>query len=269
MWVEIPYLVTSFNYTISHTLTGVWVEISNSAADKPEKIVTPSRVCELKSAASAPADTQQQVTPSRVCELKFAAPFVTKVVSEKSHPHGCVSWNCVLHTLENSRPCVTPSRVCELKFKSKANAEKYLESHPHGCVSWNHNALDKMHSGYVTPSRVCELKFAAIYLNSSVSAVTPSRVCELKFLPKILSFRPVQVTPSRVCELKSVNVYKLQQAEPSHPHGCVSWNCHYRLSLCNTGSHTLTGVWVEISGLNSWGDVPKVTPSRVCELKSL
>ena len=78
-----------------------------------------------------------------------------------------------------------------------------------------------------------------------------------------------RVTPSRVCELKSVNVYKLQQAEPSHPHGCVSWNYLNGELSESLNCHTLTGVWVEICDGFYAQNTTMVTPSRVCELKSI
>ena len=121
--------------TFGHTLTGVWVEIELTTDDSKAIIVTPSRVCELKSVTLSPA-----ITPS------------------KSHPHGCVSWNWIKqillettrsHTLtgvwvEMLLSCpngvgyfVTPSRVCELKLSSCKNDTSHSPSHPHGCVSWN------------------------------------------------------------------------------------------------------------------------------------
>ena len=120
-------------------------------------------------------------------------------------------------------------------------------SHPHGCVSWNPDTW--------THSRM---------------------YCH--------------VTPSRVCELKSKAMSKNPLCSPSHPHGCVSWNEKCIEPLREFHSHTLTGVWVEITwlciiflyfgmshphGCVSWNVVfwclwtcRKVTPSRVCELKS-
>ena len=59
-----------------------------------EELVTPSRVCELKSEPVYVFSVVLIVTPSRVCELKY---FV---------------WQGKIYSLT-----VTPSRVCELKSK--------------------------------------------------------------------------------------------------------------------------------------------------------
>ena len=99
-----------------------------------------------------------------------------------------------------------------------------------------------------------------------------------------------QVTPSRVCELKSSMVTDVSIVGLSHPHGCVSWNVCVCTILKQPCSHTLTGVWVEMTryhisvliydrshphGCVSWNAIEMsyrygmriVTPSRVCELK--
>ena len=122
-------------------------------------------------------------------------------------------------------------------------------------------------SRWVTPSRVCELKCdysrEQIYTTGShphgcvswnikennltvlTVAVTPSRVCELKSEWENTARSISQVTPSRVCELK-LEINK---------------------SIKSPLSHTLTGVWVEISYSNNRCFRWNVTPSRVCELK--
>ena len=120
--------------------------------------VTPSRVCELKSPFPPPPVLKDIVTPSRVCELKCKN-CVSAVITNKSHPHGCVSWN---QRILQCRPSgkVTPSRVCELK--------------------WNRVCTQK--NWYiVTPSRVCELKSKCDSYQNQQDQVTPSRVCELKW----------------------------------------------------------------------------------------
>ena len=118
------------------------------------------------------------VTPSRVCELKLKMrPNLPELIL--SHPHGCVSWNN-LSERESRLLSVTPSRVCELKLLFRYSNYitqchtltgvwveilelikelDFLMSHPHGCVSWNDlNTWFEVGELRVTPSRVCELK---------------------------------------------------------------------------------------------------------------
>ena len=122
---------------------------------------------------------------------------------------------------------VTPSRVCELKYLSESG---------------------NVHQLGVTPSRVCELKCGGAE-GKCRKAVTPSRVCELK-LTSAGSFSPlvchtltgvwVEINPptswksfQRGHTLTGVWVEipvfsSLYVQRPSHPHGCVSWNCSSR-----------------------------------------
>ena len=92
VWVEICWDSTASWWFCGHTLTGVWVEINVSKA----KFLL------------------NTVTPSRVCELKYFCKF-HKSILVTSHPHGCVSWNWIA-VFKGSFRFVTPSRVCELKF---------------------------------------------------------------------------------------------------------------------------------------------------------
>ena len=97
---------------MSHTLTGVWVEINCWG--------------NLGSCWGSHPHGCVSWNLGRIWEMRWA---------EKSHPHGCVSWN------ERNIICgdsleVTPSRVCELKSKNLC-AKGRRKSHPHGCVSWN------------------------------------------------------------------------------------------------------------------------------------
>ena len=156
VWVEIYINRTSIFNVKSHTLTGVWVEIRPScwvcfwiAASHPHGCVSWNALCLF-------VVYTYVVTPSRVCELKY----VIKV--------------CYIHCV------VTPSRVCELKWKFCIWAMYWschtltgvwveifvvsdswqwnISSHPHGCVSWNPYPAANCSGCGVTPSRVCELK---------------------------------------------------------------------------------------------------------------
>ena len=103
----------------------------------------------------------------------------------------------------------------------------------------------------------------------SSSSVTPSRVCELKFCSSYSYIQQDFVTPSRVCELKFLSFAGNRWLSvPSHPHGCVSWNIDESYVPAPIESHP--------HGCVSWNpmELPwifqqEVTPSRVCELKSL
>ena len=149
-------LFFSFIKCISHTLTGVWVEIN---------CIVIIGLCLMSH-------------PHGCVSWNLLIRITVNWV-KSSHPHGCVSWNpgniitvrkLVGHTLTGvwvemtlserfgklglvtpSRVCelkfshyinytimgVTPSRVCELKFLSTIRAFGIALSHPHGCVSWN------------------------------------------------------------------------------------------------------------------------------------
>ena len=153
MWVEIlrqelynmnnpshPHGCVSWNllcgviviYRTGHTLTGVWVEMPRYGCCMEWSIVTPSRVCELK------------------CSCKCG-----NCARDKSHPHGCVSWNILLffllrlllsHTLTGvwveinegalfltKFPCHTLTGVwVEISFTDIINP--LPTSHPHGYV---------------------------------------------------------------------------------------------------------------------------------------
>ncbi len=194
------YQLGKIGLNACHTLTGVWVEISDltltidGTESHPhgcvswncigvpvtyENGVTSSRVCELKYKHYKIIGYLYSVTPSRVCELKS---FLS------DNPVNC--------------PMVTPSRVCELKFIFIAYRFEQCSSHPHGCVSWNlSSSFPALRIPNVTPSRVCELKSWIALMRDSL-----------------------EVTPSRVCELKYLHSYWQCRQHRSHPHGCVSWN---------------------------------------------
>ena len=183
VWVEIWYLSYTLTAFLGHTLTGVWVEI-------------------------------------------FTVYYIT--VSYESHPHGCVSWNYILprkrllpsrHTLTGVWVEIFKSAISlvhpqghtltgvwvEIYFKEAK--ESALQSHPHGCVSWNKYKKIRSLIDKVTPSRVCELKLYTSLGLLPDGFVTPSRVCELKFEISAALVIFSNVTPSRVCELKSVMIH--------------------------------------------------------------
>ena len=200
----------------------MWVEIYLLSPVVSISIVTPSRVCELKS-LQEPVWECSFVTPSRVCELKYI-PY--QLQNQPSFCHTLTGVWVEIESLANylNIATVTPSRVCELKFAPHCLTSFQLVSHPHGCVSWNDHLHRYKSAKYpVTPSRVCELKYWLLYC-CYFRCVTPSRVCELKYslyswnrnridrhtltgvwveMPLLIkSLIAVSVTPSRVCELK-------------------------------------------------------------------
>ena len=294
--------------------------LNNSAVSN----VTPSRVCELKFNSNYSRLCGNAVTPSRVCELKWYAGMagsprewshphgcvswniawiITVSPAIASHPHGCVSWNATaeLH-VPKKHGCVswndisavviylhigvTPSRVCELKSTNIANRSCAIMSHPHGCVSWNNvistfwNDLVLSHPHgcvswnmswryeimlkSVTPSRVCELKFNSNYSRLCGNAVTPSRVCELKWYAGMAGSPREWSHPHGCVSWNIAWIITVSPAIASHPHGCVSWNATAELHVPKK------------HGCVSWNDISAVviylhigvTPSRVCELKS-
>ena len=204
---------------LSHTLTGVWVEISivlnfiKAPKSHPHGCVS----WNIDGALLYP---DIAVTPSRVCELKLWRLAYSKIFYS-SHPHGCVSWNSLRRAVRQIL-FVTPSRVCELKYVN------CLTPFPR-CV---------------TPSRVCELKWKRPQCGQC-KCVTPSRVCELKSKASMMRSTPKQSHPhgcvSWNCPMKrSISwkcshtltgvwveiglITKAQNDGKSHPHGCVSWN---------------------------------------------
>ena len=306
VWVEIQHRWTLFSARQSHTLTGVWVEISAAAmscrsrrshphgcvswnVDTMEEIkpllVTPSRVCELKSTLqsifiSAIGHTLTGVWVEMLRSIwsrKSLCHTLTGVWVEiynfyrlaaysKSHPHGCVSWNSTF--------CIEDSA--------------FIRSHPHGCVSWNPQQATLSLPSSVTPSRVCELK-SATGCEFYQAGVTPSRVCELKFdeygkelVTAVMShphgcvswnYRWFWWAANLLCH--TLTGVWVEICSPdltywhiwSHPHGCVSWNLLCPQRIHDRWSHTLTGVWVEIFTAVGVTYAENVTPSRVCELK--
>ena len=200
VWVEISCIWAQISEKCRHTLTGVWVEIETIMCADLRNSVTPSRVCELKFHKSSHMDYNLNVTPSRVCELKFVTS--TNIANRSwSHPHGCVSWNFVLI-------------LQHIQFAS----------HPHGCVSWNFNGKNRTaHSHEVTPSRVCELKSPSDCRRQWPTTSHPHGCVSWNRHILCRGFWLI-VTPSRVCELKWYFVRNFHHWYMSHPHGCVSWN---------------------------------------------
>ena len=114
VWVEMTIFTVTGLQNIRHTLTGVWVEIQRATG--PLQVL---------------GHTLTGVWVE-ICQVKH------NYLQTQSHPHGCVSWNSDRskqtlydygHTLtgvwveipiEANKRCtimVTPSRVCELKFR--------------------------------------------------------------------------------------------------------------------------------------------------------
>ena len=118
------------------------------------------------------------------------------------------------------------------------------ESHPHGCVSWNVNTIRNKEQEYVTPSRVCELKFCR------------SQSCVFWFGHTLTGVW-----------VEIFNFGGFWMEDLSHPHGCVSWN--YNCQYCNyIGESHPHGCVSWNSPIRKQERLKKVTPSRVCELKS-
>ncbi len=247
-----------------HTLTGVWVEILTTQRTltltkshphgcvswnedvERAAIIDPSHphgCVSWNPRSPLTAQPPQRVTPSRVCELKSV------ICRCEYRGNG--------HTLTGV--------WVEILFLPKRLIA--VLSHPHGCVSWNQvsTALFIGRIGHTLTGVWVEILRRFIF--RFLRRVTPSRVCELKYQFGD-SFRKRTVTPSRVCELKCRKSGQRQRTNGSHPHGCVSWNireenycrnfpvtpsrvCELKclsISLIfSFYSHTLTGVWVEIT----------------------
>ena len=222
VWVEILIFCFNCSFSRSHTLTGVWVEILMRLDSWKRNIASHPHGC-----------------------VSWNKSLISAGRFSKSHPHGCVSWNILRRTDRKRLWVVTPSRVCELKFTRRcAILQTRTASHPHGCVSWNFLHMGANFGEVVTPSRVCELKSSCVMLFSFLSRHTLTGVWVEIIATMYSYFSPSHtltgvwveipnpdgtdvfrlVTPSRVCELK-----------------WISYN--YVSAL---GSHTLTGVWVEI-----------------------
>ena len=114
VWVEISQKERQWPHN-GHTLTGVWVEIMIFKASKYGKLSHPHGCVSWNSFWLSPQRSRSQVTPSRVCELKSSR-FMAFPLNKIS---------------------VTPSRVCELKSPANLRRGGRGLSHPHGCVSWN------------------------------------------------------------------------------------------------------------------------------------
>ena len=78
----------------------------------------------------------------------------------------------------------------------------------------------------------------------------------------------LEVTPSRVCELKYRALDIAMEDAESHPHGCVSWNYKDGVHFIWCESHPHGCVSWNAKKIES-SNKSKVTPSRVCELKSV
>ena len=211
------------------------------------QVVTPSRVCELKSRIGQPPWSESEshtltgVWVEIVCRAFLAAVRLCHTLTGvwvEIFP--CISSTfSACHTLTGvwveislwpgttsilmSHPhgCVSWNGILRTLFHI------HTKSHPHGCVSWN---WFKLSCHWVSLSHTLTgvwVETASLYTYSNSSRVTPSRVCELKHM---MTLNP----PLRV---------------RSHPHGCVSWNDNRDKLFEAAKSHTLTGVWVETKRL--------------------
>ena len=120
----------------SHTLTGVWVEITDDGINVPNSIVTPSRVCELKSAKKSKKSNDDDGHTLTGVWVEIMLISVTSIPI-LSHPHGCVSWNSLKILSDLPQECHTLTGVWVEISSYAAEIAEYGASHPHGCVSWN------------------------------------------------------------------------------------------------------------------------------------
>ena len=132
--LKLGYELSTYD-TVSHTLTGVWVETANI------KLLTVS-LCHTLTGVWVETEAKwlwkkkKRSHPHGCVSWNFSK-ISPETKSMMSHPHGCVSWNPVVlnvsafdvsHTLTGvwvetqnldnfaaSSLTVTPSRVCELK----------------------------------------------------------------------------------------------------------------------------------------------------------
>ena len=147
----------SISTHFSHTLTGVWVEMTMCYLLYFRLLVTPSRVCELKYSKAVCYPIWKRSHPHG-CVSWNETVFQMNVDKLRSHPHGCVSWN-LLRWLKRSRTgrhTLTGVWV-EIPHKQQEHSSSNRhtltgvwveihnffkrsppsQSHPHGCVSWN------------------------------------------------------------------------------------------------------------------------------------
>ncbi len=162
---------------MSHTLTGVWVEIPLNFFERSFFMVTPSRVCELKcfyNVLCLPVlchtltGVWVEIGISKPSKCKLSGHTLTGVWVEikltriekqgKSHTLTGVWVEIAARHHEFGKEHVTPSRVCELKCQCSA---------------------DIFHNSRHTLTGVWVEMFISLVSSISVS-VTPSRVCELK-----------------------------------------------------------------------------------------
>ena len=134
VWVEI--IATMYSYfSPSHTLTGVWVEIPNPDGTDVFRLVTPSRVCELKFSWWVIFLQGVRHTLTGVwVEMDI---IQLRISVGKSHPHGCVSWNYIRLWAYCQMVLSHPHGCVSWNLRSPPLWWYSLTSHPHGCVSWN------------------------------------------------------------------------------------------------------------------------------------
>ena len=164
-------------------------------------LVTPSRVCELKSWAGDhwthgqkshphgcvswnmsdnPSLSAEKVTPSRVCELKWYVRQRRKRMSGLSHPHGCVSWNLLQFRKNNVCLRSHPHGCVSWNFHDVPDTALVRKSHPHGCVSWNCEGSVLEDKKIESHPHGCVSWNNDVFTVINGEVVTPSRVCELK-----------------------------------------------------------------------------------------
>ena len=185
---------------LSHTLTGVWVEIFYPLATNIGSSSHPHG-----------------------CVSWNKNKLLSRIASPQSHPHGCVSWN-FLHMGVYSYIRVTPSRVCELKFYDIDTGDTINVVTPSRvCELKSPFRCSFRQRNLVTPSRVCELKSEVPDINwftlrHTLTGVWVEIMVWNAELPILLSHTLTGVW------VEMVIMPLLAVRSSSHPHGCVSWN---------------------------------------------
>ena len=118
VWVEIFCACSKSLWTYSHTLTGVWVEIAPFTVNVAFFI-------------------SHTLTGVWV-EISWS---VCGFFRNKSHPHGCVSWNTPTNIVKPNVYSHTLTGVWVEIPRGESRESALYSSHPHGCVSWNYKPM--------------------------------------------------------------------------------------------------------------------------------
>ena len=163
-----------------------------------------------------------------------------------SHTHGCVSWNLFGDSSTYGKP-VTPSRVCELKLQS-VGMVCHVDGHTLTGVWVEMEAARVSHMQQSCHTLTGVWVEIMQGFNSHENIASHPHGCvswNKSFCRQSEEF--AQSHPHGCVSWNTQQLRFTHNTNPSHPHGCVSWNPNGLKNLWYERSHTLTGVWVEIS----------------------